>query len=167
MTRAMRGSASKPDEHLESVVTNDVYGPEGRAKDVSPRDQHEAGAGCARVEPKLSVCGRRSPPQISSGHPLSSARRHQGWRPRVAGPLRVRPSEIRIPRGFRTLTTHRTDQGLRSSDIPRRRAPSRRPGCLRPLRPESANGLLRPDARQSRPPAHAARMTLANQWDAW
>ena len=75
---------------------------------------------------RFEECMRTSfPSWATSGHPLSPVRRREGRRPvLVAGP----------------------NQDLHSDADPRRSTPSRRPGCLPPLRPRQAS------ARRIAPP---------------
>ena len=74
---------------------------------------------CSRVRcMRFEECMRTSfPSSAPSGHPLSPVRRREGRRPVLAaGP----------------------NQDLHSDADPRRSTPSRRPGCLPPLRPRQA-----------------------------
>ena len=82
---------------------------------------------CSRVRcMRFEECMRTSfPSWATSGHPLSPVRRRDGRRPvLVVGP----------------------NQDLHSDADPRRSTPSRRPGCLPPLRPRQAS------ARRIAPP---------------
>jgi hypothetical protein len=68
---------------------------------------------------RFEECMRTSfPSSAPSGHPLSPVRRREGRKPVPdSGP----------------------NQDLRSDAVPRRMTPSRRPGCLSPLRPRQAS----------------------------
>lgn len=82
---------------------------------------------CSRVRcMRFEECMRTSfPSWAPSGHPLSPVRRRDGRRP---------------------VLVARPNQDLRSDADPRRSTPSRRPGCLPPLRPHQAS------ARRIAPP---------------
>jgi len=108
-------------------VAINVHGSEDLAKDASTADTRESTFLCPRVRcMRFEECMRTAfPSWAPSGHPLSPVRRREGRRPvLVAGP----------------------NQDPRSDADPRRSTPSRRPGCLPPLRPRQAS------ARRIAPP---------------
>jgi hypothetical protein len=109
-------SASCPDE---VAVAIDVHGSEDQVKDACSAGAREARFRVSQVRcMRFEECMRTSfPSSAPSGHPLSPVRHREGRRPvLVAGP----------------------NQDLRSDVVPRRPTPSRRPGCLPPLRPRRA-----------------------------
>lgn len=107
---------------------------------------------------RKSVCRRRSPPWrppstrchrrdivkggVPTAEPLRSSVNRAFARLGGSGPCEL------------DLTTFRTDRGLRSGAFPRRKTPSRKPGCLRPLRFEFCS---RSTSRSRRPHAAVSR----------
>jgi hypothetical protein len=106
-------SASYPDG---VAVAIDVHGSEDQDKDASSADAREARFRVSRVR-----CMRFEEP-MRTFVPLLSVL----WTSAVAGAL---------PRGEEPFPDSGPNQDLRSDADPRRSTPSRRPGCLPPLRP--------------------------------
>jgi hypothetical protein len=107
-------------------VAIDVHGSEDQEKDASTADQesHVSVVLVSGACTSKSTCGRNVPF-------LSTL-----WTSAVAGAS---------PRGEEPVPDGGPNQGLRSDAVPRRTTPSRRPGCLPPLRAQRAFelGLLR------------------------
>jgi hypothetical protein len=104
--------ASCPDGVLVAI---DVHGSEDQEKDASTADQesHVSVVLVSGACTSKSTCGRNVPF-------LSTL-----WTSAVAGAS---------PRGEEPVPDGGPNQGLRSDAVPRRTTPSRRPGCLPPLR---------------------------------
>jgi hypothetical protein len=139
-----------PTRHLRGLprrvlVAIDVHGSEDQEKDASSaeRERHvsvflRSGA-CA----SKSACGRRSLPRR---------------------PLDIRCRRCVRQQGRSPVADVPTDQGLRSDVVPRRTPPSRRPGCLPPLRPRELSVVNCSTTTPSRRSlAHAAH-TFSPGW---
>lgn len=126
----------------EVAMAIDVHGSEDRAKDASAAEHERRIASrgrCMRFEERMRTT---FPSLATPGHPLSTVRRSGG---------EETPSE------------RRTDQGLRSDDVPRRTTPSRSPGCLPPFATSRPSTWISPRDFSRRPLAHAAH-TFSPDW---
>jgi hypothetical protein len=147
---------SRPRYRFERATSGELprrsYSGDRRARVRGPREgrvycrAREARFRVSRVRcMRFEECMRTTfPSSASSGHPLSPVRRREGRRP--------------VPDGG-------PNQDLRSDADPRRPTPSRRPGCLPPLRSAvSVRTRIAPNPNLPRRPlAHAAH-TLSPGW---